>query len=217
MVVHSSLGDRDELPVSVFFRGEEDFFAFEAAAMELCRGRVLDLGAGVGAHALPLEERGLPVTAVELVPEAAEIMRERGVRRVVRGDLLEAASSALGLGRFDTVLMLMNGTGPLGTLEGLDRFLRLVPRVLAPGGHVLLDSAEPIVSAAGAPPPVSSEGAYPGEATIRLEYRGELAPPFRELYVDADTLARRAAEAGWLCEFPFREEGGAFLARLSAP
>lgn len=155
------------------------------------------------------------MTALELVPEAVEIMKARGVERVLRGDMFE-----LRPGRFDTVLMLMNGIGPVGTLDGLDRFLQRAGRLLRPGGQILVDSGEalPEIEEAGERDPrmpAADEAAYPGEARIRLEYRGELGAPFRELYVDALTFARRARAAGWRFELAFEDESQGYLARLT--
>ena len=82
-----------------------------------------------------------------------------------------------------------------------------------------MDSGEALVTErpAGAPcwewPPPTASG-YPGEAWIRLEYDGEIGPPFQELYLDAATLAAHAARSGWHCELAFTDERGAYLARL---
>ena len=213
--LRSSMGEDDEIPVAVFFREPDEFFPFETYAMELCRGRVLDAGAGTGVHSLVLQERGFDVTAVEILPQAIEILRRRGVENVVEGDMF-----ALEPGLFDTVIMLMNGIGPVGTLAGLDPFLDRAKALVAPGGQILVDSAAPVVHdavvvpAAGAWPPPTADG-YPGEAWIELEYRGAVGAPFRELYVDAGTLAARAERAGWQCTIAFGDAEGGYLARLA--
>jgi SAM-dependent methyltransferase len=214
LIVHNSNGEHDELPVSFFFRGPGDYLAFERAALELCRGRVLDVGAGAGVHALYLQEHGVEVCAIDVMPEAVEIMRQRGVRDARVADIGGLEGEV-----FDTILMMMNGIGILGTLDGLDRFLRDLPRLLAPGGQVLLDSGPArIVGDADDPAievTVTDEGIYPGEAWIELEYKGERGPPFRELYADSETLAERSANAGWECEIVFRDEHGGYVARLT--
>jgi 2-polyprenyl-3-methyl-5-hydroxy-6-metoxy-1,4-benzoquinol methylase len=56
------------LPVSHFFRTPNEFEPLEVAALERCSGRVLDIGAGTGLHALHLQSRGLPVTAIDISP-----------------------------------------------------------------------------------------------------------------------------------------------------
>lgn len=215
LTVHSTLGEHDRIPVEVFFRGPDGLFPFEEVALDLCRGRVLDVGAGTGVHSLILQERGLRVRALEVVPEAVEILRDRGVEDVVSRDVFELEG-----GRFDTLLMMMNGVGPIGTLEGLDRFLDQARGLLAAGGQVLLDSAEPTRSDDPVDPELpgldlpEDEESYPGEVWIQLEYRERVAPPFRELYLAEDVLAERAGEAGWACSFLHRDEHGSYAAQL---
>ena len=217
IVVHSDLGEREELPVALFFRGPDELFPFERAALELCRGRVLDIGAGTGVHSLYLQERGHDVVAIDVLPEAVDIMRRRGVKDARLIGIHEALADWTDE-RFDTVLMMMNGIGILGTLDGLDDFLSRVPRLLAPEGQILLDSGparivgEPDDAAEVAP---VDERRYPGEAQITLEYRGEVGPPFRELYADPDTLTDRAEAAGWRVEIVYREGHGGYVARLT--
>lgn len=214
LVVHSSLGESDDLPVQVFFRGEEKFFSFERAALELCRGRVLDAGAGTGVHALELQRRGFHVRAIDVLPEAVAIMKGRGVIDAGRADLFELEE-----GRFDTLLMLMNGIGPVGTIRGLRNFFEAARRLLAPNGQILVDSGEAMIGEprAGAPqlvwPPPTNDG-YRGEAWIRLEYEGEIGPPFRELYLGAEEMLAHAALCGWRCDIAFTDESGAYLACL---
>lgn len=215
---HSDLFPMDEDPAAVFFRAPEAFWPFERAALELCRGRVLDVGAGAGVHALYLQERGHEVCAIDQVPEAVEIMRERGVRDARVADMLEDVRE-LEAEPFDTILMLMNGLGIVETLDGLERFLREVPRLLTPGGQIVADSTD--VRSLGdsddrAPGrPLREDGRYIGEVQFQLEYRGVKAPPFAQLCVDPDTLSAFAERTGWRCEIVFEGEGGGYVTRLT--
>lgn len=214
IVVRSSLGEDEELPVAVFFRAPEDFFAFERAALPLCRGRVLDIGAGTGIHTLYLQDQGFEVCAIDVLAEAVEIMRAAGVRDARQADVWEFEEEP-----FDTILMMMNGIGILGTLQGLDRFLGQVPRLLKPGGQILLDSGPARVVGesgdAAAEVAIGSGEAYHGEAWITLEYKGRIGEPFRELYADSETLTKHADDAGFRCEIVFRDELGGYVARLT--
>ncbi len=212
LLLHSDLGEHDELPTGVFFREPPDLFAFDEVALDLCEGRVLDVGACTGVHSLVLQERGLSVLAIDVVPQAVGIMQQRGVREALLLDFFELDGET-----FDTLLLLMNGTGISGTLKGLDRLLNKAASLLAPGGQVLVDSAQAQLrgdsfETSGDWPP-REEGGYIGEAWIQLEYGGERGPPFRELYVDYDNLVQRATSGGWNCELAYRD-GGGYLAQL---
>ncbi|MGD2216584.1 MAG: class I SAM-dependent methyltransferase [Gemmatimonadales bacterium] len=213
IIVHNSMGEHEELPVAVFFRAPEEFFPFERAALRLCRGRILDVGAGTGVHALYLQDRGFEVCAIDVLPEAVEIMRSAGVRDARLADVWEFEDEP-----FDTILMMMNGIGILGTLEGLDRFLGEVPPLLRPDGQIVLDSGPARVVGepedAAVEVAMASDETLHGEAWITLEYKGQRGPPFRELYADSETLTLRAAAAGFGCEVVFRDELGGYVARL---
>lgn len=214
LVVHSSLGESDDLPVGVFFRDGKDFFSFEQAALELCRGHVLDAGAGTGVHAIELQRRGFQVRAIDVLPEAAAIMRRRGVVDAACADLFELEDA-----RFDTLLMLMNGIGPVGRISELRRFFETARRLIAPDGQILVDSGEAMICepAAGAPElewPPSTPEAYQGEAWIRLQYGGRIGSPFRELYLGAEAMTAHAELCGWRCDIAFADGSGAYLACL---
>ena len=208
--LRSSLGEDEVLPAAIFFREGDGLFPFERYAMELTRGQVLDLGAGTGVHSLELQRRGHDVLAVENCAPLVRLMSDRGVQRALRADFRWWRGP-----RFDTVLMLMNGTGPTATLGGLDRFLRHAHAFVAEAGQILIDSAAP--EPADRPSlddPWPDAGGYDGQAWIDLEFAGSRGRPFRELYTDAETLCAHAAGAGWATGVVF-EEDGAFLVRLT--
>lgn len=214
VVIHGDDGETEIVPIRVFFRGPSEFSALEDAALELCRGRVLDAGAGAGCHSLVLQEQGLSVCAIDLAPEAIEVMQKRGVKDARWADIFRFQD-----GPFDTILLMMNGIGVVGDLAGLDRFLADVHRLLAPDGQILLDSYDPTwtedqdgaASWKGSNP----AGRYIGEMRFRLEYRGRKGPTLSWLFLDAQLLAERAMKGGWSCEVIWQEEEGHYLARLT--
>jgi SAM-dependent methyltransferase len=206
--------ERDEVPVSYFFRTPEQFSPYEQMASDLCRGRVLDVGAGSGCHSLALQDRGLDVTAIEVLPDLVDILRERGVR-----DARQATWMDVDAGRFDTVLMMMNGLGLAETLPGLGEFLSEARRLLQPGGQILADSTDVRVrmdpEAAQNGTLERPDGRYVGELHFQLEFEGKKGPPFGQLYVDPVTLKRYADESGWGCEILLPpDDYGHYLARL---
>ncbi|MBI5434711.1 MAG: class I SAM-dependent methyltransferase [Planctomycetes bacterium] len=208
--VHCSHGAPEDLPVEIWFRGPEQYLQLDVAALALARGRVLDVGAGVGVHALALQERGHAVVALDHSPEAIAIARERGVRDARLCDAWNLDPDDAERGAFDTVLVLANGAGLARTLDGLGTFLARLAAFLAPNGTLLIDSTD-LRSASGA----RAGSRYEGELEFWFEYDGEVGPRFAQLYVDATTLASHAADVGLATRVLAHFEHGSYLAELS--
>ena len=214
IAVYGELVERRDVPVQLFFREPADFPALEKKAIELCRGRVLDIGAGAGCHSLALQDRGLPVCAIDFLPECVEVMKKRGVREAHCANIHTFEAEA-----FDTLLSLMNGTAVVRDLAGLQPFLRDVRRLLKPDGQFLVDSTDMRQVAA---PRIQAyletkreRGEYFGEMHLQLEYKGRRGAPFTQLYVDPETLSEHATQSGWACEIVEQDESGRYLARLT--
>lgn len=131
-------GEEDEPMASAhFFRGRQEVNEAETVALSLCRGRVLDVGAGAGCHTLILQELGFDVVAVEKSEGGCQVMRSRGVKEVLEMGVMDVHA-----GMFDTILLLMNGFGIAGTEEGLIELLLHLKGMLAPGGKIIGDSTD---------------------------------------------------------------------------
>ncbi|HYX41978.1 MAG TPA: class I SAM-dependent methyltransferase [Pyrinomonadaceae bacterium] len=212
ITVHSDGGQRTDVPVQLFFR-EPDHFPLELQAIELCRGRVLDIGAGAGCHTLALQTRGLEVVAIDFLSECVEVMRARGVRAAQQGDIHTFTAEP-----FDTLLSLMNGLALVRDLCGLQPFLTRLRHLLKPGGQFLVDSCD--LRRTGRPQSQATiearrhDGRYFGESDLQLEYKGRRGAPFTQLCVDAATLNAHAQAAGWSCEIVVQEATVRYLARL---
>jgi SAM-dependent methyltransferase len=207
--------ERDEVPVSYFFRSPEQFPDQERLALHLCQGRVLDVGAGSGCHSLALQDRGLEVTAIEVLPDLVDVLRERGVR-----DARLASWMDVDAGQFDTVLMMMNGLGLAESLNGLPELLRGLGRLIRPGGQVLADSTDVRIhmdrEAGRTGASERADGRYVGDLHFQLEFEGRKGPPFGQLYVDPETLMRYTDREGWTCDIlQPPDKYGHFLVRLT--
>ena len=201
-------GTEHELAPALFFRSERDQLGVDDAALELCAGRVLDVGAGGGALALRLQAAGHEVSAIDLLPGAAEVMRARGVRDVRVADV-RAFQPDL---PYDTVLALMNGAAAAGTLAGLGPWLAALARPLTPRGQILVDSTDLRERGWRGPRP---DGRYVGELQYMLECEGERGPPFPQLFVDPERLVAAAGSRGLAADVVWRGRGGAYLARVT--
>lgn len=130
-------GHTSELPAREFFRGPSGFSAIEQRALKLCRGHVLDVGAGAGCHSLVLQERGTNVLAIDVSPQAIEVMSRRGVRQCRQVDVFDFGESS-----FDALLLMNHGLGLVEDLTGLGRFLDHARGLPKPGGQIVCDSLD---------------------------------------------------------------------------
>lgn len=207
LLLYNSYGPKEEMPLAIFFRDLEKMPTIETKAMDLCRGKVLDIGAGVGSHALILQKRGLDVTAIEKSGLAVEVMKKRGVKRAIAGDIMALTGM-----KFDTLLLLMNGIGLVGDLEGLEHFLEFAKNLLFPGGQLLFDSCDILYLYQGGPTPTDR---YYGEISFQYEYKRQKGEWFKWLYVDQETLETVATEAGWDSEVIYEDDKDQYLVRLT--
>ena len=215
LTVHCSAADDEPLPAAYFFRTLLQMPELERRALDECRGRVLDLGAGAGCHSLELQSRGFEVKAVDVSAGAAQVMSERGVRTVARHDLFAPLPPAER--PFDTLLLLMNGLGLTGSLAGLDRFLVHARTLLAPGGQVLATSSDVryLYEDEDGALVLNLNGPYYGEVEYTLSYQGQVGAPFPWLFVDAALLNDAAETAGYAAEFLDEDDEGQYLVRLT--
>lgn len=203
--------DEDEIPVETLFRAFDEMPPIEQRALQLSKGRILDVGAGAGCHSLALQDMGHSVTAIDISPLSVETMRERGVEEVREEDFWNIEE------QFDTILMLMNGIGIVGNLDSLTRFFCHVSKLLAPNGQLLMDSSdisyvfedeEGIIE-------MPEGNQYYGEMTYQMQYKRVKGEPFPWLYVDPETLILKAKECGFACEVIAQGEHYDYLARIT--
>lgn len=193
--VLSSLFEEDELPVSLLFRQEQEMSELERMALNEARGRVLDVGAGAGCHSLALQKRGLEVTAIDISPLSVQVQHERGVQDARLMNLFDPSFA----GTFDTVLLLMNGSGIVGKLENLPQFFDKMKQLLAEDGCIYMDSSDLryVFENEDGSMDIDLNAAYYGEVDYQMKYRNVSGPKFDWLYVDFDTLVCYASECGF--------------------
>lgn len=215
ITVRASLWEEEEEPAASYYRPlDQPLPAIERIALDACRGRVLDIGAGAGRHALELQGTAHEVVAIDPVPEIVAIMEQRGVRDARCESWQEVSGRP-----FDTVLLMMHGIGVVGTLDGLGEFLLEMNDVLSAEGHLLFDSADLVetFAAEGAGPEVIEQhpDRYLGEVEFELGFEGEFGEPYPWLFVDPQTLAALAEESGFATEVIAHGTRGTYLARLN--
>ncbi len=213
ILTETSISEVDELPVSYLFRTYSEMNSLEQMALDTAHGKVLDIGCGAGSHALYLQnEQGLDVCALDYSPKSIEICKERGVRNAVCVNILEFE------GTFDTLLLLMNGTGIFESITKIDIYLQKLKSLLSDGGQILIDSTDILYmydrdEDGGVIVPADK---YYGEVNYYVHYKGLSEAPMKWLYLDFETLENAAVHNGFAIEKLLQEEDS-YLAKLTVP
>lgn len=210
--VFSSQFEEDEIPVKQLFRVESQMPTIERKALEMAQGRILDVGAGSGCHSLALQQSGKEVLAIDISQLSVETMLSRGVCQARQVNLFDCSFCET----FDTVLMLMNGSGIVGRLENLPLFFRRMKQMLRPGGCILMDSSDLryLFEEEDGSFTIDLAAGYYGEVDFQMQYGKIKGEPFDWLYIDFQTLSYYAIENGFSAELVMEGEHYDYLARL---
>lgn len=209
IITESSVSEPDVLPVSYLFRDFEEMPPIEQKALELSNGKVLDVGAAAGSHSLYLQnQKQLDVTAIDISEKSIEVCKLRGMKNSVCRNLLDFND-----GTFDTILLLMNGTGIFETIDRMDDYLKKLYQLLNPGGQLLIDGTDIMYMFENPEGIELPADHYYGEVEYYVSYKGEEDEPFKMLYLDYDNLKTAAEEIGFKVE-KIIDDQDSYLARL---
>lgn len=236
IITSTNISNDDVLPLPYLFRNKAEMPSIEKAALKHCKGHVLDVGCGAGSHSLILQEKGFEVTAMDISKGACEVANKRGVNEVIFGNVLELKNAT-----YDTLLLLMNGTGIFGKLENVSDALIQLKTLLNKGGQILIDSCDLIymyeddleieneneieneiqndeklqennVKPKGIWVPGDH---YYGELTFTMRYKKIQTAPFSWLYLDESLFETAAIANGFTFEILKRGDHYNYLARLT--
>lgn len=204
--VHNEDFYDDEIPVEYLFRTYQQMPELEQIALDLCKGRILDVGCCAGSHSLVLKSRELEVLPIDISPKSIKICNKRGLKEAKCLDFFELENE-----KFDTILLLMNGIGIAQTLDNLDFFFEKLECLMHPNGQVLLDSSDLVFLYENE---LDETDDYYGQMTYKISYKKSVSNAFQWLYLDFDLLKKEASKRGFLCELMFEDEHYGFLAKL---
>jgi len=214
IITETSISEEDEMSVQYLFRTYKKMPKLEQKALQLASGKILDVGCGAGSHSLTLQnDRNLEVIAIDISEKAIETCKLRGVKNTLVQNILEYEGK-----KFDTILLLMNGTGIFGKLDNCNSYLSKLKSLLNPGGQILIDSSDIIYmfdEDEDGGKWIPSDKEYYGELVFNLSYKGEKEEPFDWLYLDYNTLQNAAIANGLKCELVLEGDHYDYLARLS--
>lgn len=210
----TSISEEDVMEISYLFREFHDMPIIEQKAITLSKGKILDIGCGAGSHSLELQDNlKQDVTAIDISQKAIATCLARGIKKAKVSNMLELDENT----KYDTILILMNGTGIFEKLTQIPVYLKKLKRLLSPEGQILLDSSDIIYmfeedEDGGKWIPGTN---YYGELTFKLKYKNEIEEEFPWLYLDYNTLQNAAIANGFKCELVMEGEHYDYLARLT--
>jgi SAM-dependent methyltransferase len=205
--LHNNYAEAELMEPEIFFRKEWELSDLELLAIRCCRGKVLDIGAGAGAISLILQRRNIDVTALEISPGAVEVMKNRGVEKIINQDIFKYNGE-----KFDTLLLLMNGIGFCQFLDQIEVFLLHAKTLLKPNGQILFDSSD--VSYLYENKPYEDHG-YFGEIDYQYEYKNQKGDWFSWIYIERDLMEEIALKCGYQMEILFDDGNDQYLAKLN--
>ncbi len=217
LITETSISEEDEMSVAYLFRSFDEMPKIEQKALQLSKGKVLDIGCGAGGHSLYLQEKGFDVTSIDISENAVKACELRGLKNVKVQDVLDLDSEK----KYDTILLLMNGTGIFGTLENCSKYLLKLKSLLKENGQILIDSSD-IIYMFDEDDSEDSEGGfwipadgYYGELTFTISYKEEKEESFPWLYLDYNTLQNACFDNGLQCELIVEGDHFDYLAKLT--
>jgi SAM-dependent methyltransferase len=211
LITETSISEPDQMSVAYLFRTISEMPKLEQKALQLCYGKVLDVGCGAGSHSLYLQESGFDVTAIDISPNAIQACQLRGVKNAQVQNILELENQ-----KFDTILLLMNGTGIFGTLKETRKHLQKLKTLLNSNGQILIDSSDIIYmfdQDDNGSYLVPADNYY-GELTFAISYKNQTENTFPWLYLDFNTLQNACNDNGLQCIMIQEGEHYDYLAKL---
>ncbi|TYA58304.1 class I SAM-dependent methyltransferase [Formosa maritima] len=195
LITSTNISDEDELPLPYLFRNFKEMPKLEQKALQLSKGKVLDVGCGSGSHSLYLQEKGLDIKAIDISKGAIKVAKQRGVLQAELKNLLDETET------FDTILLLMNGTGIFQELSQVAAYLIHLKSLINQNGQILIDSSDIkyMYEDEDGGLWVDTNANYYGELDYFLSYKNEEEEPMKWLYLDFDTLKLACESVGLKC------------------
>ncbi len=210
IITSTNISEDDILPVPYLFRNYKEMPYIEKKALDLAYGNVLDVGCGAGGHSFYLQnEKGLNVKAIDISQGAIEVCKKRGVKNTEILDILDETE------QFDTILLLMNGTGVFQKLDQVTKYLTHLKSLLNSNGQILIDSSDIKFMYEDEDDSYFDENDnYYGELEYYLEYKGQKEEPFNMLYLDFPLLKKACFAVDLKCIMLTEGEHYDYLARI---
>ncbi len=170
----------------------------EREAMEIVKGRILDIGCGAGRHALYLQEKGLDVLGIDVSPLAIKVCKLRGLTQAREMSITQLSRK---LGTFDTLLMMGNNFGLFGSFKRAKWLLRRFCGMTSDQARIIAQSSDPY--ATDEPCHLAyhelnrKRGRMSGQIRLRVRYKTYATPWFDYFLVSRNEMAEIVSGTRW--------------------
>jgi len=213
IITETNITNPDIMPLPYLFRDYFGMPPIEQKALDLCAGTILDIGCGAGNHSLYLQDKNYTVSAIDISEGAVKVCKLRTIQNARQLNILSLKNE-----QFDTILLLMNGTGIFQTLNKTEKYLNHLKLLLSSKGQILIDSCDIMYmydTDKNGTPIITNEMPYFGEVEFTMSYKGNKCAPFNWLYLDEDNFKIRCDKTNLHFEIIMRGGDHNYLARIT--
>jgi SAM-dependent methyltransferase len=196
-----------------YFASYEDWMPYHRLAMDYVCGRVLDIGCGAGRHTLYLQKQGFEVLGIDNSPLAIKVAKLRGVEKAQVTSIEEVNFQP---GSFDTILLMGNNFGLLGSFIKAQTLLRQFHQITSKKGRIIADTLDPYETEN----PIHLEyhkhnrrrGRMGGQVRIRIRFSKFIGQWFDYLMVSKEEMRAILKGTGWDVKKFLDSEGSQYIA-----
>lgn len=184
---------------SAYFAEFKKWPKIQKQAIRFAKGRVLDVGAGVGRVSLYLQKKKFDVTAIDNSPLAIKICKKRGVKHAKV--LPIERISTFKANTFDTIILFGNNFGLFGSYNKAKKLLKIFHRITSQDALIISENLDPYKT--NDPVHISyhtlnkKRGRMPGQIRMRLRFKKCIGDWFDYLFVSKDELKDIIKGTGW--------------------
>jgi len=209
-IVERDDGFVDSMSTRGYFSDYEAWSPIEQKAMQFVKGRVLDIGCGVGRHSLYLQGKGFDVLGIDVSPLAIQVCKLKGLQK---SRLMPIEATDFKPESFDTILMMGNNFGLFGNLKKAQRLLKRFHRMTSEDALIIASSRDPYKTDNPAHLQYHKmnkrKGRMSGQVRIRIRYEKYKGRWFDYLMASKEEMAQILSGTGWKVK-EFLDTGGPY-------
>jgi SAM-dependent methyltransferase len=182
-----------------YFSEYSDWSKRERQAMQLAKGRVLDIGCGAGRFLLHLQQKGFSATGIDKSRGAVQVCRLRGAKNVYLRSIDEIGKFKPE--SFDAIMMMGNNFGLFGGFKKAKRLLKQMHAITSAEGQIIAEAVDPYQTSEALHLAYQrrnrEQGRMSGQLRIRIRHQNIIGAWFDYLLVSQKEMKEILAGTGW--------------------